>query len=376
MSSESAQSAASGPSEPQRGENLHSAAEAGEPLSGLLVEQDPPPITLAVIGRLFGVPLLIISTIVGGAVVVVLLFGAPTMPERLSVDQLVQSLESSSGERSLGILLPREKQLWQTSLELCERLTQQGSEFADDELVALAGRLSALVHEELKTVENLPTTGAERGDQRRVRGSRLEFVVRALGRTRRPEAVPALIEVVRSKQEPFAAVAARELGDLRDVPGARDAVDEVIDLLPTAEQNETRLIAVTVLSVLAEKGDPRAIEALRAARIKHEGEVAWAASLALARLGSLDGRATLLDLLDRGFWEQGERYETTDSSGQTRRYRMPEARVEQWLLAALEACSGLLGDAELRAAVERLGSDSSLRVRGRADEILRGSGTQ
>lgn len=350
-------------------------AGGGEGLGEYLVEQDPPPITLSVIARLFGVPLIIISTIVGGAVAVVLLFGAPTMPERSSVDQLVQSLESSSGERSLGILLPREKQLWQTSLELCERLTLQGSEFTEDELIALAERLGTLVREDLKTVENLPTSGAERGDQRRVRGSRLEFVVRALARTRRAEAVPALIEVVRSKREPFAAVAAQGLGDLHDVPGAREAVGPVVDLLATAEQNETRLIAVTVLSVLAEKGDPRSVEALSAARIKHEGEVAWASSLGLARLGSLNGRTTLLDLLDRGFWEHGERYETTDSSGQTRRYRMPEARVEQWLLAALDACDGLLADAELRGAVERLSTDSSLRVRGRAGELLGQSGT-
>lgn len=376
MTSESGHAATSGSTEQRHNERDGGVASEREPLGGYLVEQDPPPITLSVIGRLFGVPLLIISTIVGGAVAVVLLFGAPSMPERQSVDQLVQALESSSGERSLGILLPREKQLWQTSLELCERLTKQGSEFTEEELIGLAGRLSTLVREDLKTVENLPTAGAERGDQRRVRGSRLEFSIRALGRTKRPEAVPALIEVVQSKREPFAAVAARELGDLHDLPGSREAVGSVVELLATAEQNETRLVAVTVLSVLGERGDQRSIDALNAARVKYEDEVAWASSLGLARLGSLDGRATLLDLLDRGFWEQGERYKTTDSSGQTRRYRMPDARVEQWLLAALDACSGLLNDAEVRAAVERLSSDASLRVRGRAGELLGKSGTR
>ena len=48
-------------------------------------------------GRFFGVPLLIIATIVGGACAVVLLFGGPSSQPRRSVNELLQVLEGSSG---------------------------------------------------------------------------------------------------------------------------------------------------------------------------------------------------------------------------------------------------------------------------------------
>ena len=65
------------------------------------------PLTLPVIGRLFAVPLVIISLIVGGAVCVVLLFGGPATAPHRSIWELVQTLEANSGERSLGLLLHR-----------------------------------------------------------------------------------------------------------------------------------------------------------------------------------------------------------------------------------------------------------------------------
>ena len=99
------------------------------PLGGGPMRADVPPdvepMTLTLLGRFFGVPLLIIGVVVAGAVVVVLLFGGPALPQKRTVESLIQSLESNSGDRSAGLLLPREKELWQTALELSERLPQQ-----------------------------------------------------------------------------------------------------------------------------------------------------------------------------------------------------------------------------------------------------------
>ena len=70
----------------------------------------------------------------------------------------------------------------------------------------------------------------------------------------------------------------------------------------------TLIVASTALSVLAGGDSPRVVEALASTVSTHEGEVAWSAALALSRMGSDRAKSTLLDLLDRKFWETGERF--------------------------------------------------------------------
>ncbi len=335
------------------------------------IERDIEPLTLPAFAKLFGVPLIIIATIVGGAVLVVLLFGAPTMPERRSVDSLLQTLESNSGERSLGVLLPREKELWQTALELCERLTKQGEEFTPEELASLSDRLGTLVKSDLETLSHLPTVGAVRENQQDIRSRRLEFTIHALGRTKQTSAISSLIDVVKNGREPYVAVAMRELGDLHEMPETRAAVGPIVELLGKASQNETKLVAATVLSILAESNNAAVVEALNSARVTGEGDVSWSAALALARLGSHAGKSNLLDLLDRTFWEKEDRYQTVDRSGTVRRYRMPPNRIEEWLIAAIDASRGL-EDPDVRGAIDALSKDASLAVRAKAEEAMKG----
>ena len=57
------------------------------------------PMTFSTLGGFFAVPLLIIGSIVGGAVIVVLLFAAPSAPEARSIESLLQALESGGGHR-------------------------------------------------------------------------------------------------------------------------------------------------------------------------------------------------------------------------------------------------------------------------------------
>lgn len=135
----------------------------------------------------------------------------------------------------------------------------------------------------------------------------------------------------------------------------------------------TRMMACTALSVLAEPGDARVIGALNAARLAEEGEVAWNAALALARLGSDAGTSTLLDMLERSFWESGARYEVKDEKDQTRRYAMPPQRVDAMLIAAMDAASRL-ESAALWSAIERLAADRSPGVRGKALSLLKRRG--
>lgn len=325
------------------------------------------PLTASLLGKLFGIPFLIIGTIVGGAVLVVVLFGGPASPQRRGVDSLLQSLEASSGAKSMGLLLPREKELWQTAVELSMRLEKKNLEadLTEAELESIAARLSALVRADLANLDSLLTSGAERLDQRAVRSRRLEFVIHALGRTERPEAVGPLLDVLRDGREPYVTVAMQELGELHALSETSRAVEPITEILTTSTRSETRLMACTVLSVLATPDDRRVLDALVTTRLSSEGEVAWSAALALARLGSAAGKSTLLDLLDRTFLESDERYHVSDAAGNVRRYRLPPHRVEELLMVTIDAVSEL-DDAELRAMIERLESDPSPAVRAAA----------
>ncbi len=344
----------------------------GGDVEGAAALPDLEPLTFGTLGRFFAVPLVIISTIVGGAVLVVLLFGGPAAPSKRSVDALLQALESTSGERSMGILLPREKELWQTALELSVRLENKDKdgELSEADLTSVSDRLGTMVRADLENLHRISSIGDDRAIQRDVRSKRLEFMIRALGRTERPDAIGTLVDIVRAGESPYALVAMQMLADLREHDQAREAVGPMMTLLASANQNETRLVACTALSVLAARGNPAVIDALTSARLTGDGEVGWSASLALARLGSNSGKPTLFDLLDRSFLESGKLYHVRDESGTLHRYQLPPERVEGLMVAAIDAASNL-GDADLWETIEGLQSDGSPVVRARASEVKR-----
>jgi len=333
-------------------------------------ETGPPdlePMSLSLLGRWFGVPLLIIGTIVGGAVVVVLLFGGPASAEQRSVESLLQALESSGGERSAGVLLPREKELWQTALELSERLAKKEAELTGEELHVVARRLATMVEVDLANLDRITAFGDDLSTQRELRSSRVDFLMRALARTECNEAIDPLISVVASGREPYVAVAMQQLGNLHGLPGAKRATVPILAVLEKTNHAETLLTGCTVLSVLAERDDPRVVDTLSGIRLANDGEVEWSAALALARLGSAAGKSTLLDLLDRTHLESGERYQVTDESGKVHPYSLDRGRVDAILIAAMDAASRL-DDADLWGMIDRLKSDPSPAVRGRAME--------
>jgi len=335
-------------------------------------EAGPPdlePMSLSLLGRWFGVPLLIIGTIVGGAVVVVLLFGGPASAEQRSVESLLQALESSGGERSAGVLLPREKELWQTALELSERLAKKEAELTSDELHVVARRLATMVEVDKANLDRITAFGEDLSTQRELRSGRFDFLMRALARTECDEAIDPLISVVAGGREPYVAVAMQQLGNLYALPGAKRAIEPILAVLEKSNRAETLLTGCTVLSVLAVRDDPRVVNALSAVRLAHDGEVEWSAALALARLGSSAGKSTLLDLLDRAHLESGERYQVTDESGKVHRYSLERGRVDAILTAAMDAASRL-DDADLWNMIDRLKSDPSPAVRGKAIEVF------
>lgn len=331
---------------------------------------DIEPMTFSLMGRFFAVPLVIISAIVGGAILVVLLFGGTSGPDDRTVDQLLTSLEATSGERSLGILLPREKELWQTALELGVRLKAKDKEkLSDEDLQTVADRLARMVKEGAGNLDRLASSGQNRVDQREIRSRRLEFLIHALGRTELPIAVDTLVDIIRRSQGTHVLAAMQELGDLHESPLTRVAVGPITDLLRRTDRTETLLVACTALSVLAEPTDVDAIAALVDLRLARDGEVAWSAALALARLGSNAGKSTLMDLMDRPFLSSEDRYHITGSSGTVHRYVMPPARIDQVMIAALDAASHL-SEADLWATIDGLQTDPSPAVRAKAIDVV------
>jgi hypothetical protein len=282
----------------------------------------------------------------------------------------LQALESSSGEKSAGVLLPREKELWQMALELSERLRNKERELTPEQVESLSARLAEMAKVEADYLDRVSAFGGDAIEQRALRSKRYEFLLRAVARTGTDAAVATLVDVVTRGQEPFAAVAMQELANLHEHPAARQAVAPIVATLRSSTQPETLLVATTALSVIAEKGDEAAIAALASTRLSAEGEVAWSAALALARLGSGAGKTTLYDLLDRSFWQNGERYEITNEKGEVLRYPMPPDRVDAWLIASIQAASRL-DDPELWEMIAALEADASPAVRGAAMEAAK-----
>jgi hypothetical protein len=324
--------------------------------------------TWTLMGRFFGVPLLIIGTIVAGAVLVVLFFGGPAAPQQRTLESLLLTLESNSGERSAGVLLPREKELWQTALELSERLQKKDTELTEGELHLVARRLATMIDAELANIDNITAFDKDLAVQQNLRSSRFDFLMRALARTGCPEAVPALVKVVESKREPYVALAIQQLGNLSSLVSSRESIESILETLSRSTLNETLLTACTTLSVLAPAGDMRVINALTSVLAANDGEVGWAAAIALARLGSTAGKSTLLDLLDRKFLESGEWYRVVDASGTVRTHPLPPERVKALLSAAIDAAS-CLEDPDLWSMIDRLKSDASPAIKGKAMEV-------
>lgn len=334
---------------------------------------DVPPMNFSLMGRFFAVPLVIISTIVGGAILVVLLFGGPAAPDQRTIEQLLQALETNTGERNLGLLLTREKEMWQTALELGVRLENKhkDAELQQADLAMLANRLGAMVDADLDHFEALATSGADRERQREYRSERLRFLILALGRTEQIEAVAPLLAVLERTDETYSASAVQALGYLHEAGVSRNVITAIIDELERAARPETKLVACTVLSVLTDAEDEPAVQALISAYRAAEGDVEWNCALALARLGDATGRATLLDLMDREFLERDGLYETKDGAGVVHRYPLPPQRVQEILIAAIDA-GAQLGDPEVFAQVRQLAeSDRSPAVREHAAGVLR-----
>ncbi len=310
------------------------------------------PMTPSLMAKLFGVPLLIISVIVGCAIVVVLLFGSITTDRERSISGLLDVLESRVGERTAGVLLPNEKEVWQVGRELALRLQKKEAELTPEELETVVSRLSSLLARVSADSEGLSEMGRKQ----------MHFVIQALSKTGSPAAVRSVVAVLDDDDATTRREALSALAGLRDVPEVRSALPRLIGALNDSD-SVVRTVACVAVSAVADEGDAVAIGALGRVYSEMDREVRWNAALAMARLGSDRGKSTLLDMLSRRYWESEVKVRSETASGTVREYPLPPPAIERYLVVTVEA-SSRLADSELWAEIRRLESDASPAVVG------------
>ena len=326
-------------------------------------EPNPPvePMTAGLLARLFGVPLLIVGFVVGCAVVVVLLFGSITSDPQRPVSSLLSVLESSSGEKTAGVLLPRDKELWQVARELALRLGQKEKELTQGEVEEVTDRLVGLLERDAPHESELSEMGVKR----------FHFVIQALGLTDSPRAVEPIAGLLSSDNADtrrIALTSLARLGESTDVSAAMYAMYRAVgDASPTV-----RMVACAAVSAVVPRGDARAIDVLKRAYLDGDREVQWNAALGLARLGSSATKSLLLDMLDRPYWETQVTLKASGGGGRATEYPLPPQAVVRYLCATVDACAGLMDD-EIALEIEKLKSDASAEVR---EAVARALGTE
>ncbi len=319
---------------------------------------EPPPVTdlkpVSLMGRLFGVPLLIISIIIGCAVLVVVLFGTVATDKERPISELLLVLETASGERTVGILLPREKELWQVARELALRLEQKEKELTAEELDEVVRRLAVLLDRFSSRSQDLTDMGLKQ----------MDFVIQALGQTGTPEAVAPLMERLTDSRVETRRLVLQALAQIGPSPATREHLDRIAVSLDDSDST-VRMIACAVISTLATAGDTGAIDSLARAFADEDRDVQWNATLALARLGSSKGNRLLVDMLTRSYWENDVQVRVTTVGSSSQAYPMPPQAVDRYLVAAVEAGQNLADD-NIKNCIRSLESDRSTIVRNAA----------
>ncbi len=310
------------------------------------------PMTTSLMARLFAVPLVIVSLIVGCAVVVVLLFGSIATDQEQSIDDLLTKLETRSGEKTVGVLLPNEKELWQASRELALRLGKKEREqLSDEDLEDITTRLCTI----------LDSDDVQRETESDWVLKKRHFVMKAAAMTESPEAIDALLPYLESGDPLTRGQALASLADMRHLPEIDRALPKLLMKLEDSD-SAIQMQACAAVSQIAERGDPVALASLLKAYLTDDREVQWNATLAIARLGSLKSKPMLLDMLTRSYWENDVRMRRETQPGSFVEYPLPPLTISRYLVAAVEAAAHVMDD-EITTQMGLLTEDESPEVR-------------
>lgn len=319
------------------------------------------PMTGSLMMRLFAVPAVIVGAIVGCAVLVVVLFGSISNESERSIDQLVSVLETSRGERLVGgILLPRDKEVWQAGPELVLRLRKKESELTPAEVTRIAVRLARLLEADAAISDQLTAEGRKR----------LHLLMQAMTATQEPMGVGLFVDllgdgVAETRREALMALAT--LTAAEETQAALPAIRRVAD----DDDAVVRMVATVLLGQLASGDDDASLEVLKRRYVDEDREVRWNAALSLARIGDGSGAGLLADMLRRSYWQDEVQARLGRENGRNVEYAMPPGAIARYLAAAVEAAANL-DEATLWSRIEELASDQSPAVADKAREALAG----
>lgn len=303
--------------------------------------------TPALMARLFIVPAIIVCVLLAVAVVVVL-FGTTTSDKPETIASLLEKIEADTGERTMGFMLsPKAKEAWQAAQELARRFEQRDKFLQPEEVEPTAQRLIAIL-KKYPPGRNVEEPGP----------SQQYFAMIALSRLHTPSAVEPISSLLKDENWWTRSTALQALAELRGVPEARQSLPLILPMLNDPKP-AVQIVACAAVACLAEPGNALAVRAL-SDRLEGETEVQWNAAMALARLGSMSGKLTLLNMLDRGYWEGMDLQYMENGTPIRRKYT--EAEVSRNLKSAIESAVQLR-DPELTEAIASLSKDASVTVR-------------
>lgn len=320
---------------------------------------------MSLLARLFGVPFLIVTLIVGCAVVVVLLFGSITTEQQRGVDQLLATLEREPSGKLFGVAMsPQDKEIWQAAKELAARIQRKDAEMTDADMDRVVERLTSYVDRDLKR-SRTPTDD---------RLEPLHFFIAALAHSGREEAIVPVVRCLSAEDAPTRREAIKALAEAHDAPGVRATAPRIADLLDDNDPT-VRVMAAYALTFIG-----RAEDAAIAARLSQacaspgeDREVRWNAALTLARWGDPAAQGLILDMLDRDYWEKRTPVRLDGPGGSIVEQPMPPAQADEILTATVAAAAHLPGDDVWRA-IARLESDHAPSVQAAARTALRDRG--
>lgn len=315
--------------------------------------------TATLMGRLFVVPALVVVVLLAVAVVVIL-FGASPIEKPRSISELINTIESDSGDRSLGnmVLSPKSKQAWQAAQELAIRFEKGRLDGQSPE--ALADRLVKLVRDRRASAAEAPA-----GSDAKETGVALQqFLILAVAKLKTPSGLSATVDLLHDPDPQIRRIALQAIADMHSMSEARSALDQMYPLLKDSSE-EVRIVAALAIASVAPRGDRtaiRRIESMQAVGIDSQMNRATA----LTKLGSMRGKTMMLNMLSRDYWQKLGG--TTQSGVATRPLSSEEISAR---LIALAPIAASLGDADVTGAVRKLSeSDESPQVRDAARSAL------
>ena len=354
---------------------MPSDVKAGDDAGAKKLPLPPEPPSVKLIVRLFLIPLLIATAVIG----IMVPFGWMTGGQK-SIDVAVNDLRRPGGQRTGEWLVgPGAKQRYIDAKTIIDHLRQDT--LTEAERIKLGDQLIDILEH---------NTAPGEGDVRQVLllalgqvwmrqpnpakpGEFLAVTESDSAANARKRVMDSLIRFVDSPDMPTRKAAILALAYWKGRDEAKAAIPLLISKLQKDSELDVKMSAATALGPLSSPGDTAAIDALGEAMRDsdpHDVELVWDAACSLAQLDRPEAKDIVLRLLDRKELDGMQYYDRETDPKNPRMQPLSEFEKERILINAMIAAQRY-HQPEVQATIQKLStSDSSERVKQAALEIL------